>query len=382
MSTTGMLTGNALTVKKWEMETWLENFQRSVLGHLINRGSIYYTDRFLGNDARGDELTFAYAGRLTSIPQGEGGTLINNLEALNLTSYKMAINVCRFGVQNPNTDTIEQQRTYVNFENVSRKQLSKRAKVFIENSIFQQAAGTSPTSITVDGTTFTSSASTTTFVQGLNSIIAPTSERIIWAGGVSADESLTSTNTFTLDLIDAAIELAETSSQPIERLDGDEFDLFLHPTQVTDLKRDTSGKIQWYNMQLSYLTGGAKEGSAGNYLSNGMADGISCLGRYNNVNIYSAYRVAAGVNSSTSAPITTVRRAILFGRDALSFASPFGGRLKDKDVPTKFFFEYQDFDYYKAMEARLIYGLKKMSWTNFQDNGSMVISTYAASHTS
>jgi hypothetical protein len=104
------------------------------------------------------------------------------------------------------------------------------------------------------------------------------------------------------------------------------------------------------------------------------------VGKYSNVNIYMAPRVAYGVNSGSSAIITTVRRGVLVGQDALVYASPFGGRLNDSQVPLKFFTQLKDYDYYKGEEARLLYGLKKLSPTNKEDVGSMVVATYAAAH--
>lgn len=378
MSSTVMTSSNSLTVKKWETKTWLENIQRTVIGHAFKRGSLFFASDLLGSTNRGDAITYAFANMLTAVPIGEGGTLTNNTEALNLQNQQIVINVSRIGVENPNTDTIEQQRTFVNFEEVTRVQMSRRVRALVEASFFNQLAGVNQTNFTIDGTFY--SGDNRTFVQGLNSIVAPTSQRIIRQAGAASDEALTSTNVFTLDLIDAAVELAETGTQPIDRLDGDEFDLFVHPYQLTDLKRDVTGRIQWFPQQLSYINGGMT--GDGNMLATGLQDGMLCAGRYNNVNIYSASRIATGVNSSTSANISTVRRAVLLGRNAATFASPYGARMTDKDVPVKYFFQYKDFDYYKAMEARMVYGLKKLSGSNLQDQGVIAISSYAAAHTS
>ena len=108
---------------------------------------------------------------------------------------------------------------------------------------------------------------------------------------------------------------------------------------------------------------------------------MPCLGQYGRVNIYSAPRVAYGLNSSTSAVITTVQRAVLVGKDALSFGSPFGGRPTDSDVPLKYFSQLKDYEYYKGLEGRMIYGLKKTVASNSEDIGVIVISTYGAAHT-
>lgn len=213
------------------------------------------------------------------------------------------------------------------------------------------------------------------FVTGLNVPVAPSTDRIIRAGGAADDQSLNSSNTFTMDLIDFALEKIDTSNQPIDMLDDMTFDLFVSPEQLTNLKQDTSGKIQWFNMALARTTGGDASQIDGDIYQT-----MPCLGQYGRVNIYSAPRVAYGVNSSTSAVITTVRRAVLVGRDALSFASPFGGRPSDKDVPLKYFTQLKDYDYYKGLEGRMIYGLKKTVASNSSDIGVFVISTYAAAN--
>jgi len=107
---------------------------------------------------------------------------------------------------------------------------------------------------------------------------------------------------------------------------------------------------------------------------------MPCLGQYANVNIYKAKRVAYGVRSDTSAVITTVRRAVLVGKDAITFASPLGGRPSDNNVPLKYFSQLKDYEYFKGLEGRMIYGLKKTVASNSDDIGVFVISTYAAAH--
>jgi hypothetical protein len=368
-----MASSNNLTVKRWEMETWLQALQSTAFGHMMERG-IIYTPEELKGDEPGDSVTFAYAGKLTKIPVGEGGTLDGNEEGLDLKSHAMVMNVSRLGVLNPNKDTIEQKRTYVDFPEVSKKQLSRRVAELVDTSIFQQLAGAAPSSLTIGGTTY-STAADLLHVQGHNTPVAPTSNRIVRAGSQSADESLTSSNLMTTDLIDYALEASSLSLQPIEELDGMEYDLFLSPEQIVDLLHDNSGHIQWYMNNLAALKGGKE-----NAIEDRFMNGIVSAGKYRNVNIYQSPRVAFGVNSGTAANITTVRRGVLLGRDALALQSPFGSTLNDEDVPVKFFAQLKDYDYYKGMEARLIYGAKKMSPTGKDDIGVTVISTYAATH--
>lgn len=375
MSATTMSSANALTQKLWATEDWVNPGRRVVFGHMFSRGSVFYVDKFLGSGlaGRGDNITYDYTNSLTGIPVGEGGTLDGNEEALNLGYFSMAINVTRIGVLNPNDDTIEQQRTLVDFPERTRKVIPARHMRLLDISTLWQLAGANPTSFTVDNTFW--SGSNKLFVQGHNTPVAPSSERIIRAGAAATDQALTSSNTMTLDLIDFALEKIDSSSQPIERLADDTLDLYISPEQLVDLKQDTTGKIQWFNIELAKITGGKA-----NDLEKGMYDTMPALGMYAGVNIYSAPFVAYGQRSDTSAVITTVRRAVLVGKDAVSFASPFGGRPTDKSVPLKYFSQLKDYEYYKGLEGRMIYGVKKTVASNSQDIGVMVISTYAAAH--
>lgn len=373
MSSTQMLTANSLTRKLWATKDWMNPGQRVAFGHMFVRGSVFYVEDFLGNKARGDQITYDYTNKLTGIPVGEGGTLDGNEEALNLGYFTMAMNVCRIGVLNPNDDTIEQQRTLVDFPQRTRKLIPQRHMELLDTAVFYQLAGSYPTSWTQNGTTW--SGTNRAFVTGFNTPVAPSSNRIIRAGAAATDQALTSSNTFTMDLIDYALEKIDVSDQPIKMLADDTFDLYLSPYQLTDLKQDTSGKIQWFNMALARATGGDFEQIDGD-----MFQTMPCLGQYGRVNIYSAPRVAYGLRSDTSAVITTVQRAVLVGRDALSFASPFGGRPSDTDVPLKYFSQLKDYEYFKGLEGRMIYGLKKTVASNSEDIGVLVISTYGASH--
>lgn len=373
MSATSMLTNNPNAVKLWGKKAWVQAMQRSVVGHAFGRGSVYVPPELQNRDVAGDQITFSYVGKLTGVPLGEGSVADGNEEALELRSLSMVMNVSRIPVLNPNKDTIEQQRTFIDFESHTLKLISNRAVELLDTSFFYQAAGANPTSFTINGTTYTGADRLQ--VQGHNTPVAPTSERIVRANNVANDQSLTTSDRMTLDLVDFALELNDRSDQPIERLDNNTFDLFVSPEQLVDLQQDASGRIQWFNVELAKLTGGMDS-----YIENSFNNKMICAGRYRDVNIYAAPRVAFGVNGSTSAVITNVRRAVLLGKDAVSFASPFGGRVTDKDAPIKIFTQMKDYDYYKGVEGRLIYGLRKMSPAAKQDVGSMVISTFAAPH--
>lgn len=372
MSSTDMLTGNSLTRKIWATEDWVNMGMKTAFGHLVERGGIFAVNDFKGQKARGDTITYDYTNKLTGIPIGEGGTLDGHEEALNLGYYQMAMNVTRIGVLNPNDDTIEQQRTLVDFPSPTRKLIPARHGELMDTAVFYHLAGAAPTSFTLNGTTW--SGNNRLFPWLHNTPTAPTSARIVRAGGAATDQALTSSNKFTLQLIDYALEKNATSDQPIQPFEDGTFDVFLSPEQVTDLMNDTTSPIQWSVVQQAYIAGGKADVFEGETFK-----GMRALGQYNGVNIYRAPRVAYGVNGSTSAVITTVRRAVMVGKDALSFATPFGGNAA-KNVPLKYFSQLKDYEYYKGLEGRLIAGLKKTVASNSEDIGVMVLSSYAAAN--
>ena len=92
MASTQMLTGNLLTQKKWSLKGWQNVGMNSAFGLAARNGIIYFAPDLIGQNARGDEITYSYINPLTGIPQGEGGTLDGNEEALDLGNFKIAVN--------------------------------------------------------------------------------------------------------------------------------------------------------------------------------------------------------------------------------------------------------------------------------------------------
>jgi hypothetical protein len=241
-------------------------------------------------------------------------------------------------------------------------------------SVFNQLAGFDATSFTIDGTTY----STTTkkrHVQGHNPITAPSSDRILRPNARANDESIVAGDTFTLKMIDGALEIAGTSSQGLERFGDDTFDLYLSEEQFYDLKQDTTSPIQWYTNELAKVQGGKES-----FITDPYKNNMYCAGKYQNVWIYVAPRTAFGQRSDTSAVITTVRRAVLVGANALSFASPKGSLKTDKGVPFELREQLKDYGRKKGQAALAVYGLKKIKPSNGEDHGVIVIPTYAAAH--
>lgn len=369
MATTGMLTGNALAIERWSLKGFTDMYQKFCFGPMFEAGIIDQRSE-LDNAKRGDRITIDFTGVLNGIGVIEGGTLINNAEALNLDSHQMVINVSRQGVQSPNADTIEQQRTNVNFESQARRLLPDWQGSRLDASIFTQLGGNTATTITVDSTAY--SGGDRAIVQGHNTVNAPTTNRITRAGAQATDQALTSSDTMTLDLIDDALVTALDTNPVIPRLAGDGFDLYMHHTQSRDLLRDTTGKVQFLSIEEARIQGGNEEIPL--RTQNGFS--MKPFGKYKNVRLFECSRVSQGVNSSSSAAISTVRRAVLCGQGGLFFGSSMGS-IRAGRVPLVFKTELTDVEYQKTIEARLIYGVSKGVFDS-EDYGVHVISTFAS----
>jgi len=346
MASTTMATTNLLTRKAWATEDWMNPGMRTVYGHLFARGSVYVAEEFKGKDARGDELTLDYMGKLTGIPIGEGGKMEGNEEAQDLGYFKMAMNITRIAVAAPNKGTIEQQRTLVNFPSSMRKLIAKRHMELLDTAVFYQLAGADPTSFTLNGTTW--SGTNKLFVQGHNTPVAPATSRILRAAGAATDQALVSANVFSFQLIDYAMEKNASSDQPITPNDDGSYDLFISQEQLVDLKHDTTASVQWFNTTLAAMTGGDSSMFEQNQFMKMLP-----VATYSGVNIYVSPRVAYGVRSDTSAVITSVRRAVLVGKEALAFASPNGSKPSDNSVPLEYYTDTFDYESKIGVEGRL-----------------------------
>lgn len=206
---------------------------------------------------------------------------------------------------------------------------------------------------------------------GFNTITAPTRQK--WSeAGTSADEDLDSSgDTFTLTLIDAAVENAKVGTPPIRpvMVDGDPwYVVFLHPYQVTDLRTTaTANAVTWYDIQKAAMMGG----NTGN--KHPIFSGA--LGTYNGCILHESTRVTQGVNSSTGAAITSVRRAVLCGAQAVQCGFGQGHDKSSYD----WFEELFDYGNQLGVKSGCISGMKKSVW-NSADFAVVVMSSYAVAH--
>lgn len=372
MATTTQTSGNNSTVKAYEKATLLDQMKSSIFTKLISLGATYDAKEINGRNV-GDRTTINYFKKLKGLGVVEGGTLINNTEALSNDTYQLSIGLLRHGTQSPSEDTIEQQRTHSNFQKIGRELLGPWGASRLDTSFMYQAAGAYPTSISIEGATYTGTIRSA--VTGFNTITAPTTNRIVRAGGAATDQALTSSDTMTLDLLDDVSVAIKNSTPTMKPLNNGRYAVVLDPQQILDMKRDSSGSIQWLRDIIRPVTEGTGQTSLV-ATAKGYGNAPTLVAQYDIFDIYESTRVAVGVNSSSSAAISTVKRGVVFGADALAYGSKFG-MMSDGEGPVRFYSEMNDFGYHEAIEARMINGVGKVVLES-EDYGTYVISTYAA----
>jgi N4-gp56 family major capsid protein len=203
---------------------------------------------------------------------------------------------------------------------------------------------------------------------GLQATIAPTTAQLLIQGQTS-ENSITSSDTATLTLIDRAVATAKTLSpviRPIMVNGKPMYVAFFHPYQVYNLRTSGSTAGQWFDIQSKAMQGGDVE-------DNPIFTGA--LGVYNNVILHEAFRLPNAQTSGGASKANT-KRAVFCGAQAAVFAV---GQKEDAEKPN---WVEQLFDYGNQLGVAggMIAGLKKTQF-NSADFGTIVLSSYAAAPT-
>lgn len=308
----------------------------------------------------GDQITYSLRARLRGKGFTEGQKAQGNAEGLSFLSDALVINELghTVGVRNKGT-TIDAQRVPFNLREQGKNGLTQWWMDRKEVTFFNQVCGYTPGTV--------ESATTGSVYCGMNPVTAPSADRQMWAGTNTADETIGSTDTFTAALIDQAKEMAMEGNnivRPVSIGGMPKHVMYLHPAQVTQL-RTNSSTGGWLDItKFAYSGLNPKE----HPIYNG------ALGEWNNVILRQSQGVTQGVNSSTSAAITTVRRAVFLGAQA----AVVGYGNSNKYGPMKYRWSEELFDHDRELEvgAWSIYGMKKTRF-NASDFGTIVVSTYA-----
>lgn len=371
MSITSYGVNDSLAIKLWSKKLDHEALKYTDIGPLIGDDANAIIHRKTETEkGPGDKVTFGLRMQLSGAGFTENQVAEGNGESLTTYSDSILINELGHVVGVKSEYTIDQQRVPFDLRDEAKGGLADWWAKRYSVSFFNQVCGY----VIQSDTRYT----------GLNAVVAASSTRIIRQSSRASDDLLVSGDIFTLDLIDKAKEAAIVATPKIRPVmvkgasggggDGrrdynatltDKYVMYVHPYQVTDLRKNTSTG-QWLDIVKAAYTGLA---ATNNPIYSG------AIGEYNGVILRSAYDVTTGV-SATTTDAPNVRRAVLLGGQASIIG--FGQR----NSPNKYRWNEELFDHKRRLEvsAWAIYGLKKTQF-NSVDYGTVVVATYAVAHT-
>jgi N4-gp56 family major capsid protein len=358
MANTSYGTNDPLAVKLWSRRlivevlknTWCSRFMGDSSGSVIQ-----VKDET--SKGPGDKITYGLRMQLNGAGVLGDGTLEGQEEALVTYNDSVIVNQLRHSVRS--AGRMSQQRVPFNIRDEALSGLRDWWTDRLDFSFMNQICGNT---VQTD-TRWTGNQATTAPSDSNHQVFVGSS------GNAGTDQSISTTETFTLSVIDKAVERARTISPAIRpvMIGGRAFYVaFLHPYQVTDLRTNTNSG-QWLDIQKAAMTGGEVE-------DNPIFDGS--LGMYNGVILHSDYRISLGASSvAATTAVANTRRAVFAGAQACMCA--FG---RDNG-PERFTWVEELFDYENQLgvAAGLIYGLKK-SVFNSTDFAVITMDTYAAAH--
>lgn len=367
MATKTFGVNDALSNKLWAAKFAKEVEKKTYFGRFMGEGedNIIQVKTEM-NKSAGDKLTMGLVMQLTGDGRTEGQALEGNEESFTTYDDSLFINELRHAVRVKNKGSIDQQRVPENLRTIARNRLAQWYAVRMDTVMFLHLCGYTGAAFTKDGQTVDR---TLGVYNGNNTIVAPSSNRIYRANAEANDQAINNATThrILLEHIDHLVWMAKTASpliSPINVNGQDKYVMFLHPSQVRDLRTDAStSRITWFNTQRARLEGGQ-----------GMDNPIfsGALGEYNGVVLHEAYRITNGVHSSTGAAVANTKRAVFLGKQAACVA---WGR--DTPSSTKYSWTEELFDYENQLGVGLgtVWGIKK-SIFNSVDFATLVLTTY------
>lgn len=320
---------------------------------------------------KGDQVTFGLRTQLTGDGVTEGTALEGREESLTTYSDALVLTQLRHAVRVAGENTIDNQRILFDVRKEARAGLKDWYAKRMSVGFFLHAGGYTGAAYTHRGLTVDPDKAV--FNLG-NTITAPSSSRKVFAAAGSGesnttDEGLESDDIFDLRMIDYAKELARTASVPIRpvQIDGMEaYVAYLHPYQVVDLRTSTDTG-QWMDFSKNAYNGRGKDSPIF----------TGALGMYNGVILRESEDVPPGVNSSSGASISTVRRGVFLGAQAVALG--YGTNFGEGNTAYKWVEETFDYENELGVAVNCLMGMSKIVF-NSVDFGAITMSSYAAAH--
>lgn len=337
-----------LAVKKWASGLMVESLKKTHALQFMSKGkdSLITIKTDLTDKDGGDRIRVGIRSQLRGAGVQGDGTLEGNEEALETFYQDVLIDQLRHAVRSGGK--MSEQRVPFSVRDEARDGLADWWSDRIDTWFFNQITGNTAQA---DGR-----------YVGFNATVAPDADHVTYFDSGSTSEGSISASTvaeFNLNAIDAAVEkakLAKNALRPIMIGGKKHYAMFIHPYQVTSLRKRTATGL-WQDIQKAALQGGD---NTDNPLFTG------ALGMYNNVVLHESVRIPVSPSNAN------VRRAVLCGAQAASIAF---GRGFGKEV---FSWVEELFDYKNKLgvAAGCQAGMVKTRFDN-SDYGTVVVPTYA-----
>lgn len=358
MATTTFAVNDAMAVKLWSKKVIEAERDTSDVAKLMGESDdSIIQEKKDTSKGPGDQVTFALRARLAGKGFTEGQKAQGNAEGLSFYSDAVVINELGMTVGVRGKGTIDAQRVPFDLREQGKSGLVEWWRDRKSISVFNHACG-----YTIANTESATSGSVYT---GMNTVVAPSSGRHIWGGDATSDATIDSSDTFTAALIDRAKEKAVVGNniiRPVMIGGQPKYVMYLDPAQVTQLRTNT-GTGGWQDITKAAMQGGE-------ITKNPIYTGS--LGEWNGVILRQSQDVSQGINSGSA--VTTVRRAVLMGAQALICA--YGNSNNYGPMTYRWSEELFDHDRELELGAWSVWGCKKTRF-NSADFGTLVVSTYA-----
>lgn len=362
MATTNFGANDPQTVKLWskalEKEIIRETYFDRFTDRKNPRNSLCLVQDEL-QKAAGDRVRIKLLNLLDGAGVRGSGTLEGNEESLEYSYDDLLIDDLAWAVRFDSR--MGQQRVEMNLRKDARHDLGEWFSDRMDQAFFNHLCG--------------NTAQTDLAYTGLNAVSAPSSSRQIFPGSATTDQGLGSGDTFTLELIDYAVEQARTATpviKPIRWMGENYYIVFIHDYQWTDIRTNTATG-QFQDIQKSAMDGGRVS-------DNPIFKGYSFI--HGNAVVFVSNRITNGVHSTAGTAVSNTKRAVLCGAGAMAMGY---GRANSGDNRWTWTEEVFDYGRKKGVAAMSIHGMKSTKFTpnsgTAQDYGKVVISTYAAAHT-
>ena len=294
----------------------------------------------------GDQVTFG----ISQLMSGAGvlglNTLTGNEEAITTFSDALVINELAHATLL--VGPISNQRVLFDRRKIGRNRLADWYAARVDHGGANQLAGYSP--------------QTDTRYTGLQAVVAQSKQ--ILPTPLTDAASLTSANTFQITYWDTAVRNAKALTTGIRPVKVEGRDLFIgvmHPSQVTDMRQNTSTG-QWLDIEKAAMTGGDIGDNPIFWNS---------LGMYHGVLLHENGRITNSVANAGTA-VANTKRALFMGAQAGVLAF---GRGMGEDQKFRWLEELRDFGRQIGIGVSAIWGLVKVVF-NSTDFAVICIDSY------